>query len=117
MANEQNLIPNNKRSPEEVRENGRKGGINSGKARRDKADLKKVIQAWMEAKVATDENGKPLTGAEYMTQIAVREMEKGSAKHWELMRDSSGQKPIDRVVIAEVDQSVIDEVERAVTEE
>ncbi len=31
-----NLIPNSQRSPEELREMGRKGGIASGKARRKK---------------------------------------------------------------------------------
>ena len=36
--NTENLVPNNKRSPNEVRENGKKGGIASGKARRKKAD-------------------------------------------------------------------------------
>ena len=36
MANEQNLIPANKRSKSEARENGSKGGIASGKSRRKK---------------------------------------------------------------------------------
>lgn len=40
MANEKNLIPNNKRSPSEVRENGRKGGKKSGETRRQKRLLK-----------------------------------------------------------------------------
>lgn len=42
--NEKNLVPNNMRSPEEVRENGRKGGIASGKARRRKADMRKLLE-------------------------------------------------------------------------
>lgn len=41
MANEQNLIPNSERTPSEVRENGKKGGIASGKARREK---KKAVE-------------------------------------------------------------------------
>lgn len=40
MANEQNLIPNSARSPIERRENARKAGIASGKARRRKKDIK-----------------------------------------------------------------------------
>lgn len=46
MANEKNLVQNSHRSPSEVRENGRKGGIASGKARRQKktlSDLAKMI--------------------------------------------------------------------------
>lgn len=41
-----NLIPNNKRSPEELREMARKGGIKSGEARRKKRDLLKM-SGWM----------------------------------------------------------------------
>lgn len=36
-----NLIPNSERSPEELREMGRKGGIKSGEARRKKRDQEK----------------------------------------------------------------------------
>lgn len=43
MANEQNLIPNSKRTPSELRELTSKGGKASGKARRKKADLKKAF--------------------------------------------------------------------------
>lgn len=44
MANEQNLIPNSQRSPSEVRENSRKGGIKSGEVRREKRDRQKRMQ-------------------------------------------------------------------------
>ena len=40
--NEDNLIPNNERSPNEVRENGRKGGIASGEARRRKKTMREL---------------------------------------------------------------------------
>lgn len=43
-----NLIPNSERSPEELREMGRKGGIKSGEARRKKRDQEKM------AKMLTD---------------------------------------------------------------
>ena len=44
MANEENLIPMSERSKAEARELGRKGGIESGKARKQKADMKKRLQ-------------------------------------------------------------------------
>ena len=44
MANEQNLIPNSERSPKEVRENGKKGGIRSGEVRREKAKMKSAVK-------------------------------------------------------------------------
>lgn len=42
-----NLIPNNERSPEELREMGRKGGIASGEARRRKRDLQREASLWL----------------------------------------------------------------------
>ena len=41
--NEQNLIPTNKRSKEEVRRNSSKGGKKSGEVRKQKAELKKLF--------------------------------------------------------------------------
>jgi phage protein len=43
MANEENLIPLNKRTKSEQREIQRKGGIASGKVRKERADFKKKI--------------------------------------------------------------------------
>ena len=47
--NEGNLIPNELRSPKEVRENGRKGGIASGKARRRKKALMQCAKRVLES--------------------------------------------------------------------
>lgn len=46
--NEQNLIPNSMRTPEEVRENCRKGGIKSGEARRRKRNTKQTAKYVLE---------------------------------------------------------------------
>ena len=116
MAGEQNLKPFNKRTEEEQREIARKGGIASGKARREKADLKKQLQVFLEAEATKDKNGEPLTGAELMVKVAVREMAQGNSRFWELIRDTAGFKPIEKVQVSEIDQSVIDEVEAMVLE-
>ena len=112
MANEQNLRP--VRSEEEAREKGRKGGIASGKSRKERADLRKQMQLWLETEVAKDKNGNPLTGAELMANVAAKEMKNGNPKFWELIRDTAGFKPVEKVMISEVDQSIIDEVEKTV---
>lgn len=44
VPGQENLIPMNERSEEEVRELGRKGGIASGEARREKATMKKTLE-------------------------------------------------------------------------
>lgn len=53
MANEDNLIHNSKRTPSELRENGRKGGIASGKARRKKANLKNALNTILTAEATS----------------------------------------------------------------
>ena len=50
--NEKNLIPNNKRSPNEVRENGRKGGIASGASRRRKRSMKEAADLYLSLPVS-----------------------------------------------------------------
>lgn len=52
MANEQNLIKNSERTPSERRENAKKAGEASGKARRRKANLKKAFETILQADVA-----------------------------------------------------------------
>lgn len=113
MANEQNLRPGEYKL---TLEEQKKGGIASGKARREKADLRRQIQIWMESEVATDKNGNPLSGAQYMAAVAVMEMKKGNPKFWELLRDTAGFKPVDKVMVADVDPAVIDDIERIVNE-
>ena len=49
--NEKNLIPNNERSPSEVRENGRKGGIASGQARREKKTIQKILSDLLDSEI------------------------------------------------------------------
>lgn len=116
MANFDNIKNKgfDKRTSKEARELGRKGGIKSGKVRREKADLKRQLQVFLESDATTDKNGVPLTGAELMVKVAVREMAKGNPKYWELIRDTAGYKPIDKVMAVEVDQEVVDEVEKMV---
>lgn len=46
-----NLIPASERSKEEARENGRKGGVASGEARRRKADMKKLLELALQKQV------------------------------------------------------------------
>jgi len=113
---QENLIPVTKRTKEEARQISRKGGVASGKARREKADLKKQLQLFLETEAGKDEEGNPLTGAELMVQVAAKEMKDGNPKFWELIRDTAGFKPVDKVMVADIDQSVIDEVEAMVSE-
>ena len=54
-ANNENLVPFNKRSVSEAREMGRKGGKASGEARRRKADFRKTLNLLLTAKIDSEE--------------------------------------------------------------
>jgi hypothetical protein len=97
-----NLIPQNMRTKEEQREIARKGGQASGKARRNKAMLKDCLQALMEKKYLDEKTGKKITGAELLSidlfEKAIKETDTAKkARAFEVLRDTSGQKPVDKV--------------------
>lgn len=113
-GNPQNLKPNSERTAEEVKALTSKGGRASGKARRDKKNLRIALEALLE-KIQTDpETGKRGTGAQLITAKLFQQALEGNVKAFETLRDTVGQKPVEKVMISEVEQDVIDEVECAV---
>ena len=116
-GNPQNLKPNSERTAEEVKALTRKGGIASGKARRDKKNLRIALEALLEKKQTDPETGKRGTGAELITAKLFQQALEGNVKAFETLRDTVGQKPVEKVMISEVEQEVIDEVECAVYDE
>ena len=59
--NEQNLIPNSRRSREELQEMGRKGGIKSGEVRRHNRELRKLARSIQKGRPAQLSITMPLT--------------------------------------------------------
>ena len=97
-------------------ERAKEAGKLSGAARREKGDLRKLCQLWMEEEVATGKDGEKITGGQMMVRVAVKEVAKGNSKFWELLRDTAGFKPVDKVMVSEVEPAVIAEVEEMVKE-
>jgi hypothetical protein len=54
LANEKNLKPFTERTKNEARATGKKGGIASGKARRQKSSIKSILKTWAESPIAVD---------------------------------------------------------------
>jgi hypothetical protein len=83
MANEQNLTPfeKNCRSSEEAVKNGRKGGINSGKARKRKADLRRMAQEVLDG-TYKDRRGNEITGEEAVIRGLVANLTDPQGKNW-----------------------------------
>ncbi len=55
VANEQNLVPMNQRTKSEAREISRKGGVASGKVRRQRADLKRAFETLLSSEVNNEQ--------------------------------------------------------------
>ncbi len=125
MANLENLKSfTSDQSHEKAVENGRKGGIASGKSKRNKKLLRDCIDYLLERQdeTALDADGNPMSGAEQLAYNlfikALTETDTGkAAKAFEVLRDTAGQKPIDKVMISDVDANVIAEVERMVNDD
>jgi hypothetical protein len=95
-------------------ETARQGGIASGEARRQKRDLRRALEILLEKTVSKDKDGKEISGAEAMALKQFEKALKGDTRAFEVIRDTAGQKPVEKVEMATIDQSVIDEVERMV---
>lgn len=96
------LIPLSDRSPEELQRMRHNGGVKSGQTRRNKALLKDCIQILMEQKVKDPKTGKNITGAEQLSiSLWMKALQEGdtakAAKAFEVLRDTSGQKPADKI--------------------
>ena len=105
MAGKENLQPVS--SKDEARERGRKGGLASGEARRKRKTLKEELLLM-------------LSEGETQQSVTIALIEKamsGDTKAFEVIRDTIGEKPVDKVMIADVEPSVIAEVEAMVTGE
>jgi hypothetical protein len=85
-------------------------------SRKERGDLRRLCQLWMEEEVATGKDGEKITGGQMMVRVAVKEVAKGNPRFWELLRDTAGFKPVDKVMVSEVEPAVIAEVEEMVKE-
>lgn len=106
------IIPANKRTPEELKEMGRKGGIASGEARRQKAAMRETLRTLLamplnkkkcydidEIETFAQFNGKTV---DVETAILIKQVQralKGDLPSAEFIRDTSGQKPTNDVNI------------------
>lgn len=106
------IIPANQRTPEQLEEMGRKGGIASGEARRQKAKMRETLRTLLamplnkkkcydveEIETFAQIKGKTV---DVETAILLRQVQRalaGDLPSAEFVRDTSGQKPTNDVNI------------------
>ena len=109
-TNPQNLIPQTEKSPEERSRIARMGQIASTEAKRRKKTFREAMEAILEKEVL-DKNGNKI---DLLTAISAKQIEKagkGDTKAFEVIRDTIGQKPVERVEITEWDTKIAGEIE------
>lgn len=93
----ENLIPINERSKEEARAISAKGGVNSGKARRKKRELKKILE------LILSQPSKDNPAIDNYTEMCIAQVAKanaGDTKAFTAIRDTIGQKPAEEVKVS-----------------
>lgn len=108
----ENLIPMNKRTKEEQRKIAQAGAKKSNDNRRARKTLREELLALLSSGDTQSRMSLALLNE------ALNGNNSGSVtKAFEVVRDTIGEKPVDKVVVAEVDQSIIDEVERMMNDD
>ena len=90
MANEKNLEPFQPGS-EKAKENGKKGGVASGIARRENKALREIIQQALERVEENEENPEKLTLMERAALAQVRNAVNGDLKAFEMVMRIAGE--------------------------
>lgn len=70
MANPENLVRNEDRTPEQLRENGRKGGIAQGRNKRKR----KMLRDLLLEELASKNPGTKMSKAEYITARVIKKL-------------------------------------------
>lgn len=110
--NPQNLTSLGDRPEEERRAIAAKGGH----ARKAMLDRKKSLRFALEALLSSDLviDGEEKSGAEAISLKLFEKAMNGDVKAFETIRATVGQDPVQKVMVADVDQATIEEVEAAV---
>ena len=90
--NQENLIPMNERSKSEVRELGRKGGIKSGEARRERKAFKEALLLALDTEL---EDGR--TVQDVGINALILKYIDGDLDVFKAIRDTVGEKPTDKI--------------------
>jgi len=106
MANEQNLRPCEHKF---TQEEAKKGAKKSAEVRRAKRDLRQALETLLESDIK-GKNGEVKSGAEAIAIAQFQKALKGDTRAFEVIRDTSGQKPVEKVEQVNIDGEYLDKV-------
>lgn len=86
--NDTNLVPMNQRTESEQREIGKRGGLASGEARREKKRLKEAIEAALELPYTDMMTGKTTTNLEAVVAALIEQARQGNVSAFKELRNT-----------------------------
>lgn len=110
MANEQNLT--HKLTVSEQRA----GGKASGAARRRKKLLRECLTELLEREYVSSD-GKSMEGADLISAKLFQKAMDGDLRAFEIIRDTVGQKPVEKIEVDTIDPQARERVERILSED
>ena len=112
MANEDNLIKNSERTPQERKQRARQMGIASGKARRERKLIRETLDVLLSMPIKNGKSasidtikslasikGKNISVQEAIAIAQIQKAMKGDTRAAEYVRDTIGQKPVENLVM------------------
>lgn len=108
IKGQENLIPMNERSEEEVRTLGQKGGIASGKVRQEKATMKKTLEMLLDTIPNIKENKDKKTFRELSTEGLMIGAVQGKAENYKLIMQVLGEMQEENTTTPEVNINIVD---------
>ena len=109
IKGQENLIPMNERSEEEVRSLGQKGGIASGKVRQEKATMKKTLEMLLDTIPNIKENKDKKTFRELSTEGLMIGAVQGKAENYKLIMQVLGEMQQEEATTPEVNINIVDQ--------
>lgn len=109
-TNPQNLIPQNKRTPEERSRIASMGGKARGEQKKRQKSFREALETLLGNEIV-DKNGNTV---DILTAICTKQVEKaskGDTKAFEVIRDTIGQKPVEKVEISDIDRNIAQEID------
>ena len=110
MANEQNLVRNEDRTPSQRRENARKAGKASAAKRAERKTFREGLLLLLNEPMQ-DKNGNPTdkTPQDAIIAALVKRAANGDTRAFEMIRDTIGEKPVQDVKVSTGDFSALDD--------
>lgn len=100
------------RTSEEAREAGKKGGKRSAQVRKERKTLRQELELLLNEDIF-DKNGKAMNTQTAVTTALLKQALNGNVKAFEVLRDTIGEKPVEKVDVQAADFTALDAAYKA----